>query len=186
VPGWSAAPLEIERLNAADEAGFATMVGPLFEKAPRFLARLGAARPFESPELLFNHARQLALSMPEAEQRELIDAHPRIGAAPATVSVLSFREQGYSEDAARLKTDEEDRKRVQAELDLLNAAYEQRFGFRFVVFVAGRPRSAIIPVMERRLRRDATAELNTALNEVVAIAEDRWRVLRAGGEEAAT
>jgi 2-oxo-4-hydroxy-4-carboxy-5-ureidoimidazoline decarboxylase len=70
---------------------------------------------------------------------------------------------------------------VQEELDRLNAAYERRFGFRFVIFVAGRPRSEIIPVMKRRLRRGARAELNTALNEVVAIAEDRWRTLH--GEE---
>jgi len=186
VTSGSAAPPEIERLNDADELGFAAMVGPLFEKAPRFLARLAAARPFESPRVLFSHARQIALGMPQAEQRELIDAHPRIGAAPATVSALSFREQGYEADAARLNTNEEDRQRTQAELDRLNAAYEQHFGFRFVVFVAGRPHSEIIRVMERRLRRAAKAELNTALNEVVAIAEDRWRVLLASGEEAAT
>jgi 2-oxo-4-hydroxy-4-carboxy-5-ureidoimidazoline decarboxylase len=186
VTSGSAAPPEIERLNDADELGFAAMVGPLFEKAPRFLARLAAARPFESPRVLFSHARQIALGMPQAEQRELIDAHPRIGAAPATVSALSFREQGYVADAAAAAANARraDVGKVQAELERLNAAYERRFGFRFVVFVAGRPRSEIIPVMERRLRRAAKAELATALNEVVAIAEDRWRVLH-GGEEAA-
>lgn len=170
----------MQELDAADLEGFAAIVGPLFEQAPRFLARLAASRPFANPETLFSHARQIALSMPGDEKRELIDAHPRIGAAPATVSKLSFREQGYEADAARAKVDAADGTAVQAELERLNAAYERRFGFRFVVFVAGRQRAEIVPVMERRLRRAASAELATALNEVVAIAEDRWRVLHDG------
>jgi 2-oxo-4-hydroxy-4-carboxy--5-ureidoimidazoline (OHCU) decarboxylase len=164
-------------LNAADEAGFVALVGPLFEEAPRFLARLAAARPFEGRQALFSRAREIALAMPEPEQLELVDAHPRLGAAPATVSAFSFREQGYPAEAARARGPEGDL-RVQAELDRLNAAYEERFGFRFVVFVAGRPRSEIIRVLEHRLRGNAKAELTTALREVVSIAEDRWRVLR--------
>ena len=99
------------------------MVGPLFEQAPRFLARLAAARPFTTAEMLFSHARQIALSMPADEQRELIDAHPRIGAAPATVSALSFREQGYDRDAAGNRTRSVTDRRPS--LDRLNAAYER-------------------------------------------------------------
>ncbi len=178
-------PPGIAGLNAADEAGFAAIAGPLFERAPRFLARLAAERPFADAHMLFSRARQIALTMPADEQRELIEAHPRIGAAPSSVSALSFKEQGYEADAAGANVNEVDAVTVQVELDQLNAAYERRFGFRFVVFVAGRPRSEIIRVMERRLRRAAKAEQNTALNEVVAIAEDRWRVLH-GGEEATT
>ena len=38
--------------------------------------------------------------MPEDEQIELVDAHPRLGAPPASVSAASFVEQGYDRDAA--------------------------------------------------------------------------------------
>ncbi len=41
--------------------------------------------------------------------------------------------------------------RVAAELDRLNAAYEARFGFRYCVFVAGRPRAALLPGMAAAL-----------------------------------
>jgi 2-oxo-4-hydroxy-4-carboxy-5-ureidoimidazoline decarboxylase len=174
----------MQELNAADVAGFAAIAGPLFEQAPRFLARLAAARPFANPESLFSHARQIALSMPSDEKRELIEAHPRIGAPPETVSTLSHKEQGYEAEANDANVIGADSALVQAELERLNAAYERRFSFRFVVFVAGRPRSEIIPVMERRLRRAASAELATALNEVVAIAEDRWGFLHDGKEAA--
>ena len=46
-----------------------------------------------------------------------------------------------------------------AELAELNRAYEERFGFRFVVFVAGRPRREIVPVLRERLERTREQEL---------------------------
>jgi 2-oxo-4-hydroxy-4-carboxy-5-ureidoimidazoline decarboxylase len=105
--------------------------------------------------------------MPRAEQLELVDAHPRIGAPPGTVSAHSYREQGY--DRAHVS----DPMDVAAVLGRLNDAYEARFGFRFVVFVAGRPREAIVPLIESALVRDPKAELRRALTDVVAIARDR-------------
>jgi 2-oxo-4-hydroxy-4-carboxy-5-ureidoimidazoline decarboxylase len=57
----------------------------------------------------------------------------------------------------------------------LNREYEDRFGFRFVVFVNRRPKSEIVPVLRERLTRSRDEELDTAVQELVAIAEDRWR-----------
>ena len=48
-------------------------------------------------------------------------------------------------------------------------------GFRFVVFVNRRPKSEIVPVLRERLTRSRDEELDTAVQELVAIAEDRWR-----------
>lgn len=160
-------------LDGADEEAFRAAMGPLFEQAPAFLGRLAAARPFRDAGGLFERARTIALAMPESEQVELIDAHPRIGAAPSTVSAHSFREQGYATEGGAAPDPEATQ--LQATLDRLNDAYEARFGFRFVVFVAGRPRSEIVPVMEARLAGDAATERRTALVDIVAIAQDRWR-----------
>ena len=110
--------------------------------------------------------------MPDDEQLELIDAHPRIGAPPGSVSPLSFVEQGYAAEEAGAAAEAE-RARVQAALDDLNARYEARFGFRFVVFVAGRPRAAIVPLMEAALDAGRDAEVERALRDVVAIARAR-------------
>jgi 2-oxo-4-hydroxy-4-carboxy-5-ureidoimidazoline decarboxylase len=101
--------------------------------------------------------------MPEEEQIELLDAHPRIGAPPGTVSAMSYREQGY---------DQEQQEAIEA-LARLNPRYEARFGFRYVIFVAGRPRSAIVPLLERALDADRGEELQRGLTDVVAIARDR-------------
>jgi 2-oxo-4-hydroxy-4-carboxy-5-ureidoimidazoline decarboxylase len=148
----------------------------LFEGAPRFLARLCAARPFGSEAGLFAVARQIALSMPETDQVELIDAHPRLGAPPASVSPLSFVEQGYAGESAKAATADAETERIEvaAELDRLNAAYEARTGFRYCVFVAGRPRADLLPDFRLALTADRDAELGRALEAVIDIAADRW------------
>ncbi len=192
--------LEIGRVNAADPAAFRAMVAPLFEGAPRFLDRLAVARPFADWASMFSAARVIGHAMPEVEQIELIDAHPRLGAPPATVSEMSFREQGYDRDAAAEPAEierarvaaadpprpgaagavtpsaeppEMERDRVAAQLERLNAAYEARFGFRYCVRVGGRPRAALLPDMEASLRADPETERHRALHAVVDIALDR-------------
>lgn len=161
--------LEIPTLDGLSPAQFIEVVAPLFEGAPRFLARLAAARPFGDEETLFGRAVAIARAMPEDDQLELIDAHPRLGAPPASVSALSHREQGY------------DRETTEAigELERLNRAYEERFGFRFCVFVNGRSRPELVPVLEAALNADRTDEIVRALDDVVAIAHDRYRKLTA-------
>lgn len=159
-------------LDAPTDAAFAAAMAPLFEGAPRFLARLAVARPFETPDALFERARAIAHGMPEDEQVELIDAHPRLGAPPATVSALSYAEQGYDRQAQPQAPLD-----VAAELDRLNAAYEAHFGFRYCVFVAGRSRAALLPDMAAALDRDRASELHRALDAVVDIARDRLAML---------
>ena len=161
----------VEELNELDAAAFASTIAPLFEGAPRFAARLAGARPFESEDELFDAARATAREMPDDEQVELLDAHPRIGADPGGVSDLSRREQGYGRGAG-------DEAWIGEELTALNQAYEGRFGFRFVVFVAGRPRADIIPILERALHADRDEELRRGLDDVVLIASDRMERLR--------
>jgi 2-oxo-4-hydroxy-4-carboxy--5-ureidoimidazoline (OHCU) decarboxylase len=163
-------------LDDLADAPCAEALAPLFEGAPRFLARLAQERPFGDPDTLFVRARQLARAIPEEEQVELIDAHPRLGAPPGSVSALSFREQGYDADDADAAAEAE-RERVQGELDRLNAAYEARFGFRYCVFVAGRPRAALLPAMEAALDGDRETERGRALDAVVDIAADRYAKL---------
>ncbi len=172
--------LDLDALNVAAPADFAAALAPLFEGAPRFLARLAAGRPDADWPGLFARARAVAHAMPEAEQVELIDAHPRLGAPPATVSALSFREQGYDGDAAEgaAGVARTERQRVADELERLNAGYEARFGFRYCVSVAGRPRSALLAEMAAALDADRESELHRALDAVVDIALARLPTLR--------
>jgi 2-oxo-4-hydroxy-4-carboxy-5-ureidoimidazoline decarboxylase len=161
--------MDVRRLDALPEDAFCGATAPWFEGASRFLRRLAAARPFGDEETLFARAASIALAMPEDEQVELIDAHPRLGAPPASVSALSHREQGYDRETTE----------AIAELARLNEAYETRFGFRYCVFVNGRSRAALVPVLQAALAEDRDAEIRRALVDVVAIARDRARRLAA-------
>lgn len=185
-----AAGLSIDRLDVIAPGAFAAAVAPLFEGARGFLGRLAMARPFGTVDRLFAGAREIARTMPQEEQLELIDAHPRLGAPPAAVSTLSFAEQGYDREGGRPADSspvpdaaEAARARIAAELDRLNAAYEARFGFRYCVYVAGRSRVDLLPEIAGALDRDRDAEIARALEAVVDIACDRYATLTAEATE---
>lgn len=166
----------IAEIDGSTAEACTAALAPLFEGAPRFLARLCSARPFGDAPTLFSTVRTITRSMPEADQLELIDAHPRLGAPPASVSAMSFVEQGYDRESAdRTAADAEaERLRVAGELARLNAAYEATFGFRYCVFVAGRPRVSLLAEFEAALSADRPSEIRRALGAVVDIAQDRW------------
>ena len=107
-------------------------------------------------------APEVAAGLSEAEQLEALDAHPAIGAG-AGLSERSAAEQGSDADPVIL-----------TELAYLNQVYEEKFGFRFVVFVDGRPKNEVLEVLCARLERTREQELATALDDLVAIARDRW------------
>jgi 2-oxo-4-hydroxy-4-carboxy--5-ureidoimidazoline (OHCU) decarboxylase len=128
----------------------------LFEGRTRFVGKLA-----ERNDPLAT-ADEVIAELSDDEKLEALNAHPAIGAK--NLSRRSTAEQGEGGDPATL-----------AELERLNAEYEQRFGFRFVVFVNRRPKSEIVPILRQRLERSREEELDTAVKELVAIAEDRWR-----------
>ena len=107
-------------------------------------------------------ADEVIAQLSEPEQREALNAHPAIGAR--NLSQRSAAEQGRGGHPA-----------VLTELAYLNQVYEEKFGFRFVVFVDGRTKSEILKVLQERLERTREEELETGLHELVAIARSRWR-----------
>ncbi len=134
-----------------------------FERASVLVERLDAVvGDDDDAGAIMRKARRVIHRLGEAERIAILDAHPRIGAPAAALSALSRAEQGTDADAATL--------RLLAEL---NDAYERRFGFRFVVFVAGRPKAELVPVLRARLARERAEELATGMAEFLAIARDR-------------
>jgi 2-oxo-4-hydroxy-4-carboxy-5-ureidoimidazoline decarboxylase len=132
---------------------------------PRKLVRAELEEVFGGPSALvdrlvdlddpLDHAEDVALSLDERDQAAALAQHARIG-EPSP-------EQRGSDPT------------VVTELAYLNQLYEEKFGFRFVVFVAGRSRAELLPVLRERLERTREEELETGCDELVAIAVDRWR-----------
>lgn len=121
---------------------------PLFSGRTRLVDELARReRPLEA-------ADEVALGLPERDRIAALATHPRIG-EPS-------QEQRGSEPE------------VLAELARLNDEYERRFGFPFVVFVAGRTRAELLPEFRERLGRTREEELETGLLALCRIARDRW------------
>ena len=116
--------------------------------------------PYPSPADLVAAMRTLAPTLTEQEKIATLNAHPRIGEDPRRLSPNSLAEQGTDSVP---------------ELERLNAEYERRFGFRFVVFVNRRPKHEIAQVLRQRLERPREEELDAGLQAVIDIAEDRLR-----------
>jgi 2-oxo-4-hydroxy-4-carboxy--5-ureidoimidazoline (OHCU) decarboxylase len=129
----------------------------LFEGRTALVARLAET---EDP---LRNADEVLTTLTDEEKLEALAAHPAIGQHRG-LSERSATEQGADDDPA-----------VLAELAELNRRYEERFGFRFVVFVNRRPKAEIVPILRERLERDRDEELDTALSELAAIARDRWQ-----------
>jgi 2-oxo-4-hydroxy-4-carboxy--5-ureidoimidazoline (OHCU) decarboxylase len=121
---------------------------PLFSGRTRLVDELAAR---EDP---LGVAEDVALALPEADQVAALATHPRIGEP-------SEEQRGAEPD-------------VLAELARLNDEYEHRFGFELVVFVDGRTRAELLPVLRERLGRTRGEELETGLRSLCAIARDRW------------
>jgi OHCU decarboxylase len=160
--------IPISDLNALSEGEFIAALQPLFEAADPLARALYAARPFGSYAELLDVAEARAQALPRTEKIEVVNAHPRIGENRGLVSSQSYREQGYDAERAGAQLDQ-----VYAHLRALNDEYERRFGFRFVVFVNRRPKSAIAEVIEQRMTNSADEELGTALADMMRIARDR-------------
>ena len=123
-------------------------LSPLFSGRTRLVEELAArADPLTVAE-------DIALALPETDRLAALAAHPRIGER-------SPEQHGGDRE-------------VLAKLARLNEEYERRFGFAFVVFVNGRPREELLPVLQTRLGRTREQELDTGLRELCAIARDRW------------
>ena len=121
---------------------------PLFSGRTRLVDELAARRdPLTAAE-------EVALALPEADQVAALATHPRIGEP-------SEEQRGAEPE-------------VLEELARLNEEYERRFGFEFVVFVDGRTRAELLPVLRERLERTRAEELETGLRALCEIARDRW------------
>jgi 2-oxo-4-hydroxy-4-carboxy--5-ureidoimidazoline (OHCU) decarboxylase len=142
---------ELPRRLSIDE------LAELFEGRMRLVERLA---DMDDP---LECGRALAHEIPYAEKVEALAAHPAISQVGG-LSPASAAEHGADDDPAVLEA-----------LADLEARYEQRHGFCFVVFINRRSKAEILEILRARIENPTETELATGLDELVAIAQDRWR-----------
>ena len=168
--------MTLAELNAMDRAGFVASLGGVFEHSPWVADRAWAARPFASVAAL--HAAMVAAmhGATEAEQLALIRAHPELAGKAAVRGRLtadSTREQAGAGLAAGSPGE-------LARLQALNARYNARFGFPFILAVKGWDRAGILGEFARRVESDRATEFAECLAQIAKIARFRLDASIAG------
>ena len=169
-----AAVLTLDRLNAASRDEFAALLDGTYEHSPWIAKRAADARPFRSLAHLKHALVQVVARASAEEQLGLIRAHPEL-AGKAMVSKSLTAESTNEQGKAGLTdcTPEEF-----AKIQQLNADYNAKFGFPFILAVrgprgTGLPKREIIDTFERRLHHHPGFELGEALRNIHRIAEIR-------------
>jgi len=164
----------IESLNRCDAAGFADTLRGIYEHSPWIAERAAARRPFVSLAALKLALQDIVDAAAPDELLALLRAHPELAGKAAIAGQLTPESRGEQTSSGldRCSPDE------YARLQELNAQYNERFGFPFILAVkgptgCGLTRPAIIDTFARRLQNQPADELAEALRQVHRIAEIR-------------
>jgi OHCU decarboxylase len=161
----------MESINKLGRAAFVEQFGPLFEHSPWVAEDAWSDRPFADVDELFEALRAAMYSAPRERQLALIRAHPDLAGRAAIEGSLtrsSKREQA-SAGLDRLTPDEYEA------FTRTNTAYQERFGFPFVVCVREHTKESILRVAAERLEHTHDEEVRVALEEIAKIARLRLR-----------
>lgn len=120
--------------------------------------RVLAGGPFRDAEALFDRADRVLAELPDAELDAALDGHPRIGAKADNPS--SAREQARVADAADA---------VKAELAEKNRAYDDKFGYVYLVCANGRTAEELLAILTDRLDNDPETERRVMRSELAKI-----------------
>ena len=166
--------LTLEKLNAAAPAEFAALLEGVYEHSPWIAERAAGARPFASLAAL-----ELALVRAVREagrdaQLGLIHAHPELAGKAMVAKALTAESTGEQRRAGLTDCTPEEFARLQQ----LNAAYNARFGWPFILAVrgprgTGLTRAQILAAFERRLANHPDFEFAEALRQIDRIAQVR-------------
>jgi OHCU decarboxylase len=164
----------LDHLNSVDAAAFVDLLRGIYEHSPWIPERAAARRPFASLAALQLALQEAVGSASEQEQLSLLRAHPELAGKAAIAGELTTESTGEQAASGLNRCSPEE----YATLHRLNAAYNEKFGFPFILAVKGPTgkgltRQAIIATFERRLKHRRQDELQEALRQVHRIAEIR-------------
>jgi 2-oxo-4-hydroxy-4-carboxy-5-ureidoimidazoline decarboxylase len=158
--------MSLSSLSSLDRDQFVAALDGVFEHSPWVAERAWAERPFTSTAALRQALAHAMWAASRDEQMALVRAHPELAGRAAIRGELtaeSTREQA----GARLDACTPDEF---ARLQALNADYNAKFGFPFIMAVRGFDRTQIIAQFDARLRNTADDEFREALTQIERIA----------------
>jgi beta-ureidopropionase / N-carbamoyl-L-amino-acid hydrolase len=161
--------IELNSLNEASAQDFIAALSSIFEHSPWVAERVAELRPFSSGIALHRAMCEVVMQAPEAQQLNLIRAHPQLAGQAAVRGELTLASSGEQRRAGLSDCTT----RELEQLDALNASYAARHGFPFILAVRGHTPQSVIGAMQRRASHDVSQELGVALKEIFKIARFR-------------
>jgi N-carbamoyl-L-amino-acid hydrolase len=167
-------PLTFEQLNAAHQQAFTAALDGTYEHSPWIAAAAWEQRPFTTLAQLKRALVQVVRDAGVDRQLALIRAHPELAGKAMVSKSLTAESTNEQGKAGLTDCTPAEFARIQQ----LNAAYNARFGFPFILAVRG-PRGTglakaeIIATFERRLNNHPDFERAECLRHIHRIAEIR-------------
>jgi 2-oxo-4-hydroxy-4-carboxy-5-ureidoimidazoline decarboxylase len=157
-----------------DQHDFIARYGGIYEHSPWVAEQVAAvAAGLDDPAKLAELMADCVDNADSERQLALIRAHPQLACKVRDAGELteeSTREQASAGLDQCSKVEYE-------KFEALNDAYQQKFGFPFVMAVRGSTRQEVLDALSQRLQNDARTEFETALAEIHKIARLRLEAM---------
>ncbi|MBK0063536.1 2-oxo-4-hydroxy-4-carboxy-5-ureidoimidazoline decarboxylase [Acinetobacter sp. S54] len=133
---------------------------------PSWVDHLSQQRPYASAQALLDAASQQSQNWTWTEIETALSTHPRIGEKKAKVELTEREAQFSDQEQSGVKQDAQ----TQQALFEGNVAYEQKFGFIFLIKAAGLSSEQILSSLQQRLQHDLETEKKIVHEQLAAIA----------------
>lgn len=164
----------LDSLNGCDTHDFVDALRGIYEHSPWIPERAAARRPFATAAALKLALQQVVACASKDEQLSLLHAHPELAGKAAIAGELTEESTGEQASSGLTMCSPEE----YAQLQQLNAKYNAKFGFPFILAVrgptgCGLTRREVIATFARRLKNQRGDEMAECLRQVHRIAEIR-------------
>jgi OHCU decarboxylase len=144
----------------------------------RWARQMAETRPFTSLDSLFASANDIWWSLDRNDWLEAFRSHPKIGEKKAAEPVLTQAHQWSGQEQSGVAAASEE---TVDSLATLNRAYEEKFGFIFIICATGKTSGEMLSALRERLDHDAADELPIAAGEQSKITVLRLKKLLTSG-----
>lgn len=157
--------MTLDEINSLPSDAFVETFGDIYEHSSWVAETAVTARPYRGVEHMLAAMDEIVAQAPEARRLALLRAHPELAGKAAIDGTLTnaSQEEQASAGLNRLLPDEFER------LTKLNTAYQDKFGFPFIICVKLATKAVILTALEERLGNKYHEEFETALGEVSKI-----------------
>ena len=140
----------------------------------RWASLTATGRPYDTLEILLATSNDIWWSLDPNDWLEAFRSHPKIGEKKAEAAVATQSQQWSADEQHGVQQASRD---TGEKLAALNRAYEQKFGFIFIVCATGKSTDEILALLEQRFGNERAIELHNAAAEQAKITELRLRKL---------